>query len=197
MMRALGALVLAGFLVTAFTPLASWLTRAAVGDVTLQPVDAIVVLSSDVDVDGTLSSGSLQRAVHGVLLYKQGFAPLLVFSGTRRPEGVSEAEVRARMARAFGVPSGAILTESGVQNTRDEARRIHALLAPHGTRRIVLVSEALHLMRARRLFEHAGFTVFAAPSDGRPDRPLDPEKRVVAMRYLLRELAARLYARVS
>ena len=195
MIRALGALVLASFLVTAFTPLASWLRKVVVIAPDVRPADAIVVLGSGIASDGTLSQNSLQRAIHGIMLFKKGLAPLIVFSGERAAWGVSEAEVRAGMAREFGVPAGAILTEAEIQRTRDEARRIHALLEPRGARRIILVSEALHLTRAAPLFERERFTVFPAPSDGAPDLSLAPEPSLWAVRALLRELVARVYAR--
>ena len=196
LLRPLGVIALASFLVTAFTPLVELLQGHLMGEVAPRPADAIVVLGSSVGIDGTLTRDSLQRTVHGILLYKRGLAPLLVLSGTERPEYPSEAEMRARLARDFGVPPEAIVTEGGVQTTRDEARRSRARLVPRGVRRILLVSDALHLLRARPLFEGEGFEVVVAPSNGPAEQRLDPERRLWVMRSLLSELAARLYARV-
>jgi uncharacterized SAM-binding protein YcdF (DUF218 family) len=196
MLRIVGAIVLAGFLVAAFTSLPEALVRHLLEGPPPGPADAIVVLGAGVGADGTLTRHSLQRAVHGIQLYRRGLAPLLVFSGLTLPDRPGEADVRARLAREFGVPQGAIVTEGAAQTTRDEARRIHASLASRGLRRIVLVSDAVHLTRARPLFEHAGFVVLAAPSDGAPDQQLAPEQRLKVMRELLAELAARVYARV-
>jgi uncharacterized SAM-binding protein YcdF (DUF218 family) len=192
--RALGALGLAGFLVTAFTPLTLLLSDFVFAAADEHPADAIVVLGHSVADDGTLSRPSLQRAVHGILLYKRGLAPLIVFSGAQNATGISEALVRAHMASEFGVPPAAILTESAIQRTRDEARRIHALLEPRRARRVLLVSERWHLKRAGPLFQRAGFTVFPAPSDALPTPTLDPEGRIWTMRIVLGELLARLYA---
>ena len=194
MIRALGALVLASFLVTAFTPLTLSLSDFIFAAADVQAADAIIVLASSVAPDGTLSQTSLQRAVYGILLYKRGLAPLIVFSGARNATGISEALVRARMANEFGVPAAAILTESVIQRTRDEARRIHALLEPRRAQRVLLVSERLHLKRAAPLFQRAGFTVFPAPSDALPNPTLNPENRLWMMRIVLGELLARLYA---
>jgi uncharacterized SAM-binding protein YcdF (DUF218 family) len=192
--RALGALGLAGFLVTAFTPFTLLLSDFVVAVADERPADAIVVLGHDIAADGTLSRLSLQRAVHGIRLYTRGLAPLIVFSGAQNATGISEALVRAHMAREFGVPPAAILTESAIQRTRDEARRIHALLEPRGARRVLLVSERVHLKRAAPLFERAGFAVSPAPSDALPDPALDPENRVWMIRIVLGELLARFYA---
>jgi uncharacterized SAM-binding protein YcdF (DUF218 family) len=193
--RALGSLVLAGFVITAFTPLVGWLENRLVARADLRRADAIVVLGQAVLSDGTLPPLSLQRTVYGIRLFKRDLAPLIVFSGARLPEGnLSEASVRAQLAEDLGVPSTAILTESEVQTTRDEARRISAQLLPRGARRILLVSEGGHLTRARALFARAGFDVFAAPSNGVPGEVEDPEGRLWAMRSMLGEIAARVYA---
>ena len=195
-LRAVGVLLLLGFLATAFTPLPEALVRRLFRAGPLHHADAIVVLGAGVQQDGTLTRHSLQRTVHGILLYKRGLAPLLVFSGATLPDRPREADVRARLARQFGVPEAAVMVQGEVQTTRDEARSIHAALAPRGLTRIVLVSDAVHLIRARPLFAHEGFAVLAAPSDGAPDRHLTPEQRLKAMRDLVAEALARLYGQV-
>jgi uncharacterized SAM-binding protein YcdF (DUF218 family) len=196
MLRAVGVVIVTGFLVTAFTPLPEALVRRLLDAGPVRPADAIVVLGSGVSENGTLTRRSLQRAIHGILLYKRGVAPLLLFSGVTLPDRPREGDVRARLARELGVPETALLVEGDVQTTRDEARTIHASLAARGLRRIVLVSDALHLIRAGPLFAHEGFAVVAVPSDGPPDHRLAPEQRLKAMRELLAELVARLYGRI-
>jgi uncharacterized SAM-binding protein YcdF (DUF218 family) len=193
--RALGGLVLIIFALTAFTPAVNHLEHRLAAPPDLRRADAIVVLGQAVMPDATLPPLSLQRTVYGVLLFKRGLAPLIVFSGARLPStDIVEADVRARLARELGVPAAAILTESDVQTTRDEARGIAAQLLPRGARRILLVSEGAHLTRARRLFARAGFEVFPAPSDGTIGDAHDPESRLWALRALGSEVAARLYA---
>jgi uncharacterized SAM-binding protein YcdF (DUF218 family) len=194
-LRVLGALALLAFVVTAFTPLVGWLEPRLVARAEVARADAIVVLGQGVLPDGTLPPLSLQRTVHGIRLYRRGLAPLVVFSGSLVPStGLSEAAVRAGLAEELGVPAAAILTESRVQTTRDEARRIAETLLPRGARRILLVSEGAHLARARVLFARAGFDVLAAPSNGAPGEVEDPEGRLRTMRAMVSEAAARLYA---
>jgi len=193
-MRVLGALVLLAFFVTAFTPAVNHLEPRLAASPELRPADAIVVLGQAVLADGTLPPVSLQRTVYGIRLFKRGLAPLILFSGGRLPDGVSEATVRAKLAEELGVPSTAILTETDVQTTRDEARRIAGQLGPRGARRILLVSEGAHLQRARGLFARVGFDVLTAPSDGRLGDADDPEARIFTLRGIVSEVAARLYA---
>jgi len=143
-----------------------------------------------------LSAASLQRAVQGIDLYRRGLAPLLVMLGARQG-GLAEADVRARLARDFGVPPPALLTEAGGQTTRDEARRVRALLEPRGARHLLLVTSGEHMARARELFEREGFTV--TPSPVGPVRPqmVRPEDRLGQARRWAQEMAARLYYRAA
>src|SRR5262249_16934195 len=128
--------------------------------------DAIVVLGGSVNAQGVLNDSSLRSTLQSILLYRQGFAPLLVFSGMVPKQWIMEAEVRAEVARQLGVIPMAILTESRAHTTREEAARIADLLHPRGIRTILLVADAEHMVRAQPLFEHKGFTVHPAPAEG-------------------------------
>lgn len=190
----LGAVVL--FLLASFTPLPNALNRWAGVPAQLEPAGAIVVLAAGLAGKGVLSDLSLRRALYGIKLYHQGFAPILAFSGPATRQGPEEAQVRADMARLFGVSPTAIIMEVTAQTTREEATRMAALLQPMGVHQILLVTSDEHMLRSRRLFENAGFTVLPAPVDdlsyGRK-----PEARLRLMRYVTQEFLARAYYRVA
>jgi len=199
MSRTLGIIGVLGFLIAAFTPFVNVLARWQATPGQLEPAEAIVVLGADsAGRDGTLGTTSLRRVIHGIVLHRRGLAPLLVLSGHASPEGRSEAEARADLARVLGVSSDGILTESGARTTREEAERIRELLRPHAVRRILLVTDSPHMMRARGVFERAGFEVLPAPAD---DSPLlvsrAPEDRLQVLRRILQAYAARFYYRVA
>lgn len=202
MHRALGLAAAVLFLTAAFTPLPNLvdhlLMRSFPGP---QPGDAIVALGAGVSPEGILGDSSLRRAVHAMRLYRRGLAPLVVFSGPRGAAGPPEAEVRAALARELGLPAGAILTEATARTTREEALRIAGLLRPRGVRRIILVTETQHMIRAQRLFEEVGFAVSAAlPDDGSPPTGLGmggPEDQLMLARYVIGEFIARLYYRAA
>ncbi|HEV8675921.1 MAG TPA: YdcF family protein [Methylomirabilota bacterium] len=196
-LRALGVAGLALFVIVAFTPLPNVVGARLGSPPALAPADAIVVLGSGTESDGTLANTSLRRTVHAIRLYQRGLAPLLFFLGARRPGAqTGEAEVRAALARELAVPATAILTEEPAWTTREEASRAQARLAPRGVRTILLVSEARHLVRARPVFERAGFRVLTAPADGAP-LETQPEARLWLTRELLAELVARTYYRLA
>ena len=179
------------------TPLPNVLTRALAEPARLAPAGAIVVLGGMVWPDGSLGSSSLRRAVQGIRLHRQGLAPLLVFLGESPAEGPTEPGVRASLARELGVVPEAILPVLGARTTREEAIRIAAALGPGGTRRILLVTDALHLGRARRTFERVGFEVLAAPVDELPSEADTPGERLWLARQVVKELLARLYYRLA
>jgi uncharacterized SAM-binding protein YcdF (DUF218 family) len=62
----------------------------------------------------------------------------------------------------FGVPVRWIERRS--RDTGENAAFSAAMLRPEGIRRILLVTDAMHMPRARAAFERAGFDVVAAPT---------------------------------
>src|SRR2546427_333911 len=127
-LRILGTAGLTLFVAAAFTPLPHALSRRLALASSLEPAGAIVVLGGGgVRHDGSLTDISLRRTVYGLDLYRRGLAPLLVFSGSASRHGYVEAEIRAELARACGVPPVAILAQPEGHTTSDEASRVAAL----------------------------------------------------------------------
>lgn len=191
--RLLGFCGVAFFLIAAFTPMPSILSYWLSPPPRLERAEAIVVLGAGAWPDGVLSDSSVRRALHGMLLYRKGLAPLLVFLGPGSDDGPAEAEIRARLARELGIPPTAILAEAGVWTTREEALRMGAVLPAKGVRKILLVTEAHHMARARTFFERAGFEVLAAPVQEISSDADSPEGRLKLMRRMLQEFLAYTY----
>jgi uncharacterized SAM-binding protein YcdF (DUF218 family) len=196
-LRLVGIAGIAAFLAMTLTPLPNLAARALAVRAEVAPADAIVVLSGTVAPDGTLSGESLQRAVGGIRLERQGLAPLLLMSGVVEGAGADEAAARARLARDLGVPAGRILTMPSVHTTRDEASRAREILRPLGVRRILLVTNSFHLARARAVFERADFEVLPAPADTRSLDATRPGARLALTLLVARETLARAYYRLS
>ncbi len=194
-LRSIGIIAVTLFLLTAFTPLAIALVHWTAVRPRVQPAEAIVVLGASVSAEGVLSNASLRNAVYGIELFRRGLAPLLVFSGDAIPEGPVEAEIRAQLARELGVPPTSILTVVDAQTTRGEAAGVAALLLPRGARRILLVTDPLHLARALPVFEAAALEPLAAPVDPPFAAPRSPGGRLNTMRWVLQELLGRIYYR--
>ena len=132
----IGALAVVGVLVG----LGHWL------DVTdpLAKADAIVAISGDTGA----------RAETAIALWKQGFAPLLIFSGgSSDPESVASAELMKRTAVAAGVPESAIAVEGASATTEENAKRVAELMKTRGLVSAILVTSPYHQRRAAMLFE--------------------------------------------
>jgi uncharacterized SAM-binding protein YcdF (DUF218 family) len=195
--RILGAVTLALLAVAELTPASEWLARRYAAPEQLAPSDAIVVLGGAFRPDGWLNAASLRRLTHGMLLYRRGLAPLLVFSGDTARRGLSESEIRARFAREMGLPPEAMLQVTGANTTREEALRVAAALAPRGARSILLVSNPFHLVRARAAFERQGFLVRTAPVEEVSLIPEKPWERLVLTESLAQEVAGWLFYRLA
>jgi uncharacterized SAM-binding protein YcdF (DUF218 family) len=185
------------FVVFAFTPAAGLLRDRLAVSSRIEPAEAIVVLGGGLDKERDLSNDSLRRTLRGIELQRRGLAPLLVLLGPTYGQEVSEAEVRAKLAREMGVPSEAILMEPDGKTTREEAIRVRALLQPRNIIKILLVTNAQHMARARPLFEREGFEVFPAPVKDLIEAEGPAEGRLLVTRRILQELAGRTYYRLA
>jgi uncharacterized SAM-binding protein YcdF (DUF218 family) len=105
--------------------------------------------------------------------------------------------VRAELAHTLGVPASAIVIVESALTTQEEARDVAAALQPRGARRVLLVSDGLHLVRGVGVFEHVGFAALAAPAAELSDTDEKPEDRLQLTRYVLREVLARVYYRAA
>ena len=192
-------MTLAGYVFVGFTPFSNVLAAQLMENFELAPADAVVVLGAGgLGPDGEIGGSSLKRTVRGMELYHSGYTSLLVLLGPASLEDYrSEASVRRSLALAMQIPPEDIVAESGGQTTREEARLMNEVLVPMGVRRILLVSDSQHLIRARVLFENEGFEVFTAPADTLSPLSTGPSARLRLLEWILREQAARLYYRAA
>ncbi len=197
--RTLGLVGILLFAISAFSPVPNLLVGQERATARLDRAEAIVVLGGEgVRSEATLGSDSLRRAIKGIVLYRQGFAPLLVFLGVGSHGRRSEAEVRAELAYQLGVSRESILTDAGAWTTRTEAERVGRLLRPRGVRKILLVTDSEHLARASLVFKRAGFEVLPVPADDEVQiLPHKPEDRLQLSRWIVQEFLARLYYRLA
>jgi uncharacterized SAM-binding protein YcdF (DUF218 family) len=190
--RFLGLAAVVVFTLVAFAPLATLIAGMLSIPPVVAPADAVVVLAGGASRRGVLNSVSFRRAVHGVVLQREGWAPLLVLSGGGRGEG----GLRAALARRLQVPAEAILTVGAGYTTRDEAKQMERLLRSRSVQRILLVTDALHMVRAKALFEQAGFEVLPAPALEGAGSAERPQGRLELFYRTLQELVARQYYRL-
>lgn len=124
----------------------------------------------------TVNRLSLERIRYGARLSRQTGLPILVSGGAPTRGSAESVLMRDALEQDFGVKVRWV--EDTSLDTRDNARNSAAILKPLGIRRVVLVSHAAHLLRARAEFMAAGFDVVTAPTGflgGQPgaDREFD------------------------
>jgi uncharacterized SAM-binding protein YcdF (DUF218 family) len=152
-----------------------------------RPADAIVILGSMVYPGALPGPALMRRTQHAVALFNQGLAPAIICSGGKGSnESDTEAAVACRLAAALGVPPAALLLETHARSTEENALDTAALMAAHGWRTAVVVSDGYHLYRADVLFQRAGLIPFPSPAQATTG-PMNPLERYGRE---LRELAA-------
>ncbi|WP_087020058.1 YdcF family protein [Thaumasiovibrio subtropicus] len=107
------------------------------------------------DVILVMGSNDLRVAEHAAALYKQGLAPLVVFSGaqgrfTSDLFDCTEAEAFSQVAMEKGVPATAVALEKEATNTGENVQFSRALLEKHGKapRRVLVVQKPYMERRA-------------------------------------------------
>ena len=131
----------------------------------IDSADAIVVLSGMLEINEVGDStyiewGDPDRFFGGIALFKAGKAQKLVFTGGKMPwdkANKTEGKVLKEYAISSGVPTEKIFVTKDVENTADEAVAVKELISP--SKRIILVTSAYHMYRAKRQFEKHGFIV--------------------------------------
>jgi uncharacterized SAM-binding protein YcdF (DUF218 family) len=196
--RLLGGAAITMFVLVGFTPLANVLSYSLTPHRPAERADAIVVMGrGGLRADGALSETSLGAVVNALRLYRDGAAPMLVFSGPATQGTVTEADARAMFAQECGLPASAIATASRGRTTHEEAEQIGALLRSRGVRRVLLVADEQGMGRAMGVFERLGFSVLPDPAAGVLDLGGTPEARLGLMRLVAIEILARIYYRAA
>jgi uncharacterized SAM-binding protein YcdF (DUF218 family)/lysophospholipase L1-like esterase len=121
--------------------------------------DAIVVLGAGVIGECVPNLNSLWRVVAGARLLKDERAPLVAFSGGMAGGKCPVADAMMRFAQDLGVPERRIVAERHSSSTYENATASAPLLRAEGVQRILLVTDRLHMRRAKAVFEHSGFAV--------------------------------------
>ena len=105
-----------------------------------QTADAIVAVSG---------GDTPARVREAVILYQNGWAPKLIFSGAARDKtGPSNAEAMRRTARNAGVPDQDIITEEYSETTKQNAENTQDILRRNQVSSVILVTSAYHQRRA-------------------------------------------------
>jgi uncharacterized SAM-binding protein YcdF (DUF218 family) len=100
------------------------------------------------------------RVWTGAKLYKAGKAPKIICTGSYIEKNTLP------LLLEFGVPREAVVWYDEARNTEEEACLMAAMLGADGKKpKVLLVTSAWHMNRARFLFEKSGLDVVPCPGD--------------------------------
>ena len=173
----------------------------------IDSADAIVVLSGMLEINKVGDStyvewGDPDRFFGGIALFKAGKAQKLVFTRGKMPwdkAKKTEGDVLKEYAISNGIPEEKIIVTKDVENTADESVAVKELMRP--SKRIILITSAYHIYRAKRLFEKQGFEVTPYKVDYKSER----NKEITILDFLpsadylkktetgIREMIGRIY----
>lgn len=176
---ALCLLAALSLLAVAVLPLGIWLARPLEErhpqpDLADRPVDGIVVLGGASLPALTADRGAPQvnmaaeRLIAFTALARQHPQARLVFTGGQGSlvaAPITEADVARQVFAKLGLPPDRVLFEDRSRNTHENALLARPLAAPQPGETWLLVTSALHMPRAVRVFEAQDWPVLPYPVD--------------------------------
>lgn len=152
--------VSAAALVVNETPFADWLMSPLLTADTGGNADVIVVLGAGVTAECEPNTHAIGRVLLGARLWRAARAPALLIAGGR-PPGLpcTVAGVMADLAREIGVAGDRLFVEETSRNTRENAERAVPILNALGARRLLVVTDRLHMRRAAGVFASFGYEI--------------------------------------
>jgi uncharacterized SAM-binding protein YcdF (DUF218 family) len=144
------------------------------------PADAAVVLGAA--VWGTeVSPVFRERINHGIDLYRKGRVRKLIFTGGRGNGGEpTESAAARRYAMRAGVPASDILIEEESHNTYENILHAKRLADARGVRRVLIVSDPLHMKRAVAMASDVGLVAEPSPTPSTRYRGLRSQAGLLA-----------------
>jgi uncharacterized SAM-binding protein YcdF (DUF218 family) len=128
-----------------------------------RPAAAIAVFGA-AEYDGRPSPVLRARLDHGLELYQEKLAPLIItLGGGGATDLHSEGGVGRDYLMAHGVPDSAIIAETESNDTEESVRRLATIARKNNLKSIVVVSDGTHLFRVHALCSSMGLNVYTSP----------------------------------
>jgi len=109
-----------------------------------------------------IGSSSLARLVEGIRIHRALPESKLLLSGGAVFDPVPEAVTMAAVARMLGVSPDDMVLESQSQDTGQQSQFVQGIVQ---NEQCILVTSAIHMPRAMRVFEQKGMKPIPAPTD--------------------------------
>lgn len=142
--------------------------------------DAVLVLGAFVFPDGTVSQVLNDRLAVGYELYAKGKAPKIIVSGDHGRKDYDEVNAMKDFLRDKNVPSDDVFMDHAGFSTYESIYRARDIFQ---AKKIIIVTQEYHLMRAVFIARELGLEAYGVTSDKR--------QYLYMAQYELREIAAR------
>ena len=131
-------------------------------------VDAILVLGA-AQYNGNPSTVLKARIEHALDLYNRGIAPYIIVTGGGQPgDKTTEASASADFFLKAGVPDENILREVKGSSTYDSLRDTAVFAKARGIKKVVIVTDGFHELRAKLIAEEVGLDAISSPAKNSP-----------------------------
>jgi uncharacterized SAM-binding protein YcdF (DUF218 family) len=128
--------------------------------------DAIVVFGA-AEYVGHPSPVYRARLDHAYDLFERGLAPVIITTGgAGKDPRYSEGQVGRDYLETRGVPDVNLIAETQGDNTDESTQRVAVIMRTNGMHSALLVSDAYHLYRAKKMMAHEGVQVYVSPRPG-------------------------------
>jgi uncharacterized SAM-binding protein YcdF (DUF218 family) len=152
--------------------------------------------------EGYRTGETADRFIQPLLLYKKGMVKkLLITGGNVNIKGLKidltqESKKVKEVLIAMGVKAEDIYLEENARNTHENAVYTKQMLKPFMKERMVLVTSAMHMPRAKACYLKEGFLIEAFPADikkkdtpsGILDQIIPQERNLAKFAELIREI---------
>jgi uncharacterized SAM-binding protein YcdF (DUF218 family) len=129
-----------------------------------RPADAILILGRALK-DDRITRVFAARLDHAAELYRDGLAPIVIVTGGLTGEATrTEADAGREYLLERGIPAAAILCEDRSRHTLENLFNAREDLRQRGLRRVLLISDPLHLARASAMATGLGLEVATSPA---------------------------------
>ena len=125
----------------------------------LGKADVALILGNKVDPDGAPSARLRARLDRALELYRAGYFPAMIASGSVGKEGFDEAKVMKDYLVARGVPAANVIVDSTGVTTFASARNTARISREQNFRSVLVVSQYFHVPRSRLALERFGIPV--------------------------------------
>jgi uncharacterized SAM-binding protein YcdF (DUF218 family) len=132
-----------------------------------RPAQAIVVMGA-AQYDGVPSPDLAARLDEALLLYQQGYAPLVAVTGSReRGDHYTEAWTGATFLEAHGVPAADVMEAGGDDSWRNLSDLVPELRS-RGVHTVLMVTDPFHEDRSMAIASALGFQPYPTPTKTSP-----------------------------